>query len=85
MRWLFLAVSIVSLLIFSTFDQQVSYHKNGGVESGLVTISGIAMGGKLCSDKCFRIYGANVSGGKTLTGQAVKKGGEYVLFVRRIE
>mgnify|MGYP001589563119 FL=1 len=86
MRWLLLFISIVSILLFSTFGQRQVYHKGGEVENDLVTISGIAMGNRLCNDKCVKIYGANVSGGwKTVTGRTVKKRGETILFVQRIE
>ncbi len=85
MRLLLIFLSLVSLLILNTLHTEVKIAKLTSTTNGFVTTSGLIIKGKMCNGECVKIIGANSTGWKTVTGNIVKKKGEKILFVRRIE
>ncbi|MFH1247099.1 MAG: hypothetical protein V1644_01840 [Candidatus Micrarchaeota archaeon] len=87
MRFVLLVLSLAAILALhfvytpSTFAKIAEVEKTGGI----VTVRGLMYGNNLCDGQCIKVVGVKARGIVTLTGSVSKKGGEVVLFAKRIE
>ena len=89
MRLMLLCISVAALAMLYHLPEKASYVKLAevGLHNGeKVSTSGFISRGKICHGKtCVKVAGVKMTGSTAIAGDLVKRNGESVLFVKRIE
>ncbi len=87
MRQLLLLIAIISLLLLLKLPDAPPFKKVSELNdfTGEVITTGFIVNGKLCDDACIKVAGVRRIGSTTVTGVLLKKHGERILLVKRIE